>query len=138
MALSAALAAACASAQAPAPSPSPSSPAAAGSTGARKVDGATAAALVKAGARVVDVRTPHEFATGHVPGALNVPYDEIERRAGEIGPPASEVVLYCRTGRRSAVGARALEKLGYTKVYDMGSMSAWPSGDGAGAPARAQ
>jgi len=92
-----------------------------------KVDGATAAALAKDGARVVDVRTPQEFASGHVPGAFNIPYDEVERRAAEVGPPSAEVIVYCRTGRRSAVAAQTLERLGYRKVYDLGSISAWPT-----------
>jgi rhodanese-related sulfurtransferase len=99
------------------------------------VDGATARSLAADGARVVDVRTPQEFAEGHVPGALNVPHDEIARRAEEIGPPSTKVVVYCRSGRRSAVAAQALEKLGYRQVYDLGSFSAWPR-DAAGEPVK--
>ncbi len=91
-----------------------------------KVDGPTARALVAAGARLVDVRTPQEFAEGHVPGAVNVPHDEIALRAGEIGPPSTRVVLYCRSGKRSAIAARTLAGLGYDKVYDLGSFSDWP------------
>ena len=90
------------------------------------VDGATAKALVAAGARVVDVRTPQEFASGHVPGAINIPYEEIGKRAAEIGPPSTPVVLYCRTGRRSGVAAEALQKAGYGRLYDFKSVSAWP------------
>lgn len=82
------------------------------------VDAATALALAGKGARVVDVRTPAEFAEGHVPGAVNVPFDEIARRAGEVGPKDAPVVLYCRSGRRSGVAAETLRALGYTKVYD--------------------
>ncbi len=89
------------------------------------VDGAAARDLVRAGARVVDVRTPAEFAEGHVPGALNVPFDEIARRAGEVGPPGAPVVLYCRSGRRSAIAAETLRGLGYTKVYDLQRYEAW-------------
>ena len=90
------------------------------------VDGATARALVAAGARVVDVRTPQEFASGHVPGAINIPYEEIGKRASEIGPPSTPVVLYCRTGRRSGIAAGALQKAGFSKVYDFKSVTAWP------------
>lgn len=90
------------------------------------VDGATAKALAAAGARVVDVRTPQEFAAGHVPGAINIPYEEIGKRAAEIGPPSTQVVLYCRTGRRSGIAADALQKAGYSKLYDFKSVSAWP------------
>lgn len=91
-----------------------------------RVDGATAQSLAAAGARVVDVRTPQEFASGHVPGALNIPYEEVGKRAAEIGPPSTAVVLYCRSGRRSAIAAEALEKAGYKKVYDLQVVTAWP------------
>jgi rhodanese-related sulfurtransferase len=90
------------------------------------VDGATAKSLAAAGAKVVDVRTAEEFASGHVPGAINIPYDQIARRASEIGPPSTPVVLYCRTGRRSGIAVEALQKAGYEKLYDFRSVTAWP------------
>jgi len=90
------------------------------------VDGATAKSLAAAGAKVVDVRTAEEFASGHVPGAINIPYDQIARRASEIGPPSTRVVLYCRTGRRSGIAVEALQKAGYEKLYDLRSVTAWP------------
>jgi len=90
------------------------------------VDGVTARALVASGAKVVDVRTPQEFASGHVPGAINIPFDEIGRRASEIGPASTPVVLYCRTGRRSGIAADALQKAGFSKLYDFKSVTAWP------------
>jgi rhodanese-related sulfurtransferase len=91
-----------------------------------RVDGATAKSLAAAGAKVVDVRTAEEFASGHVPGAINIPYDQIARRASEIGPPSTPVVLYCRTGRRSGIAVETLRKAGYEKLYDFQSVSAWP------------
>jgi len=91
-----------------------------------RVDGATAKSLAAAGAKVVDVRTAEEFASGHVPGAINIPYDQIARRASEIGPPSTQVVLYCRTGRRSGIAVEALQKAGYEKLYDLRSVTAWP------------
>jgi phage shock protein E len=91
-----------------------------------KVDGATAKALVAAGAKVVDVRTPDEFAYGHVPGALNIPFDEIGKRTAEIGPASTPVVLYCRSGHRSGIAMETLSKAGYGKLYDLRSVSAWP------------
>jgi phage shock protein E len=90
------------------------------------VDGATAKALVAAGAKVVDVRTPEEFTAGHVPGAINIPHDQLPRRAAEIGPASTPVVLYCRTGRRSGIAAEALQKAGFSKLYDLKSVTAWP------------
>ena len=91
-----------------------------------RVDGATAKALVAEGARVVDVRTPQEFASGHVPGAINIPYEEIGKRTSEIGPTSTPVVIYCRTGRRSGIAVEALQKAGYSRLYDFQSVTAWP------------
>ncbi len=82
------------------------------------VDAATALSLAASGVRVVDVRAPGEFAAGHVPGAVNIPYDQIALRAGEVGPREAPVVLYCRSGHRSGIAAETLRGLGYTKVYD--------------------
>lgn len=90
------------------------------------VDGAAAKALVASGAKVVDVRTPQEFASGHVPGAINIPYEEVGKRTAEIGPSSTQVVLYCRTGRRSAIAADALKKAGFQDLYDMQSVTNWP------------
>ena len=103
----------------------PSAPAAAEVKPGR-VDGATGKSLAVAGAKVVDVRTPQEFASGHVPGAINIPFDEIGRRASEIGPASTPVVLYCRTGRRSGIAAEALQKAGFSKLYDFKSVTSWP------------
>jgi phage shock protein E len=91
-----------------------------------KVDGAAAKSLVASGARVVDVRTADEFASGHVPGAINIPYDQLPGRAAEIGPTSTPVVLYCRSGRRSAIAVDALKKAGFSKLYDMQTATAWP------------
>lgn len=49
---------------------------------------------------ILDVRTPEEFAEGHVPGAILIPYDQLAERLSELGG-ATEVVLYCRSGRRA-------------------------------------
>lgn len=89
-----------------------------------RVDGAEAARLVNdEGATLVDVRTPGEYAQGHVDGALNVPLQELPGGASAIdqGHP---VVVYCRSGRRSAEAARILAREGY-EVHDLGPMSAW-------------
>jgi phage shock protein E len=99
------------------------------------IDGETARRLASAGARVVDVRTPQEFAEGHVPGALNIPHEQIRGRVAELGPPGSPVVLYCRSGRRSGIAAQALHELGYANVYDAQRYSAWPrDGGSTGSP----
>lgn len=89
------------------------------------VDGGTARRLVAQGVKVVDVRTPEEFAAGHVPGAVNIPFDQVGARHAEIGPPSAPVLLYCHSGRRSGVAARALAERGFSAVYDMRSFDAW-------------
>jgi phage shock protein E len=108
-------------AESPVPSSQASRPVAPG-----VIDGATAKALVAAGAKVLDVRTPDEFSAGHVPGAINIPFDQLPRRAAEIGATTTPVVLYCRSGRRSGIAAEALQKAGFSKVYDFKTVTAWP------------
>ncbi|HET6413967.1 MAG TPA: rhodanese-like domain-containing protein [Anaeromyxobacter sp.] len=89
------------------------------------VDAATARRLVAAGVKVVDVRTPAEFDKGHVPGAVNIPYDEMERRAGELGPPTTPLLLYCQSGRRSEIAIRTLKGKGFTRLYDLRAYRYW-------------
>lgn len=73
---------------------------------------------------VLDVRTAEEHAEGHIPGALLMPYDEIPLRFAERDK-ARPLVVYCRSGRRSAIAAESLRKLGYTRVYDLGGLESW-------------
>jgi rhodanese-related sulfurtransferase len=74
---------------------------------------------------VLDVRSPEEFAAGHVPGAVNIPHDQVASRLAEI-PKNKEVVLYCRSGRRSALAAETLEANGYKDLRLMqGDMPGW-------------
>jgi phage shock protein E len=89
------------------------------------VDGATAHRLVADGVRVVDVRTPQEFQAGHVPGATNVPYDQIGARAGELGPPSAPLLLYCHSGRRSGIAVQTLKAQGFTRLYDLQAYDRW-------------
>jgi rhodanese-related sulfurtransferase len=92
------------------------------------VDGAEAKRLVAAGARLVDVRDAESFAGQHIPGAINIPVDEVAVRAAEIGPTSVSVVVYCRSGVRSAKAAAILAGLGYRHVYDLGSYLNWGEG----------
>ena len=89
------------------------------------VDGDAAHKLVASGVKVVDVRTPAEFAEGHVPGAINIPYDEMEKRYAEIGPASTPVLVYCRTGHRSGIAARTLREKGYSKLFDLQTYDRW-------------
>ncbi len=78
---------------------------------------------VAEGALLLDVRTPQEFAEGHVPGAKNIPVQELAQRIAELGA-ARRVVVYCRSGGRSASAAQILRQAGHD-VLDVGPMSAY-------------
>ncbi len=90
------------------------------------VDGATAQQLQARGVTILDVRTAQEFESGHVPGAINIPYGQVGSRSAELGAKARPVLLYCRSGRRSGIAAAELVKQGFTAVYDFRSLSDWP------------
>lgn len=78
---------------------------------------------------VIDVRTKEEYSSGRVPGSYLIPFDEIKNKAEELPHDKNEdIVVYCRSGRRSATAAETLLELGYTKVYDMGAISNWTYG----------
>lgn len=89
----------------------------------RTIDGAEARRLVGAGATLLDVRSPEEFGAGHLQGAINVPVQVLAGRMGELSK-GRKVVVYCRSGARSASAAGLLERAGYD-VYDLGPMHAW-------------
>jgi rhodanese-related sulfurtransferase len=74
---------------------------------------------------VLDVRTPEEFVSGHVPGAVNIPYDQVGARLAEV-PKDKEVVLYCRSGRRAVMAGEVLAANGYTRLQHLdGDIVAW-------------
>jgi rhodanese-related sulfurtransferase len=63
---------------------------------------------------VLDVRTPEEYQAEHVEGALNIPVQELPQRLGELGAPGPEVLVYCRSGNRSASAVTLLQRAGHT------------------------
>lgn len=76
---------------------------------------------------LIDVRTPEEYKTVRIPGSILVPDYEITDKIEKVVPDKnSTVILYCRSGRRSAQAAKELAKMGYTKVLDMGGIMDWP------------
>jgi len=81
--------------------------------------------LVEKGALLVDVRSREEFAAGHLPGAVNVPVAELEGREGELGAKDRALVVYCRSGNRSARAAGILARGGFREVHNLGAMSRW-------------
>ncbi len=88
------------------------------------IDGSTASELVANGALLVDVRTPAEYAEGHVSGAVNIPLDELPDRLDEL-PTTGPIVVYCRSGNRSAQATSILCDAGLY-VLDVGAMSNYP------------
>lgn len=76
---------------------------------------------------LIDVREKDEYAEGHIQGALLIPYDEIEESAEKILTDKQQTILvYCRSGRRSAIAAQTLSSLGYTDIRDFGGIIDWP------------
>ena len=76
---------------------------------------------------VLDTREQDEFDEGHIPGAILIPYTEIENKAKEMLTDKDKLILvYCRSGRRSKIAAEALSKLGYTNVKEFGGIIDWP------------
>lgn len=79
---------------------------------------------IKAGALVVDVRSPEEFSNGHLDNAVNVPHTTIAQNIALFGADkAREIVLYCRSGRRSGLALVELKALGFTNVVNAGGYS---------------
>ena len=78
-------------------------------------------------ALLLDVRTPGEYAAGHVGGALNVPHDQLAARLAELGDSRTRpVVVYCKSGRRAGMAADVLLGAGYSRVFHLeGDMNGW-------------
>lgn len=75
---------------------------------------------------VLDVREQNEFDEGHIPSAILIPYTDIESRAGELLPDKDkQILVYCRSGRRSKIAAEKLAELGYTNVKEFGGINDW-------------
>ena len=76
---------------------------------------------------ILDVRTEGEYNQGHIPNSILVPdaylRDEIEEK---IPDKNTKILVYCRSGRRSAASAKLLIEMGYTDVYDFGGIMDWP------------
>jgi molybdopterin/thiamine biosynthesis adenylyltransferase/rhodanese-related sulfurtransferase len=99
----------------------------------REVDARTADARRAAGATLIDVREQVEWDAGHIAGSLFIPRGFLAQEiAAAVPDRATEIVVYCRSGVRSAIGAQQLQQLGYGNVVNMaGGILAW---DAAGLP----
>ena len=72
---------------------------------------------------ILDVRRPDEYAEGHIPGAINVPNEEIgTTEIAELPNKSQLILVYCRSGRRSKEASEKLVKLGYTNIVEFGGI----------------
>jgi len=78
---------------------------------------------------ILDVRTPEEFAEGHIKGAILIPDYEVGDKAGSLLTDKNQLILvYCRSGRRSKNAANELATLGYTNIKEFGGINDWKYG----------
>ncbi|WMI79825.1 rhodanese-like domain-containing protein [Anaerotignum sp. MB30-C6] len=99
-----------------------------GNTGYQTISASQAYDMIQAEENLIilDVRTQEEFDEGHIPNAILLPNNEIGEKADSILTDKDATILvYCRSGRRSALAAIELAALGYTDVYDFGGMTDW-------------
>ncbi len=84
----------------------------------------------KKGVVVLDVRTPEEFAEGHIEGAVNVPLQSLKPGEKVSAAPDTKgtLLVYCRSGKRATAASEILLKSGYEKVYNFGGVQGWPFG----------
>ena len=74
---------------------------------------------LQSGALVIDVRSPQEYANGHFSTAINIPYDQVKQRLGELGEDKKRpIVLYCYVGSRSAAVKRILQANGFVSIIN--------------------
>lgn len=75
---------------------------------------------------LIDVRTPDDYAQGHIEGALNIPAQELVARAEtELPDKAARILVYCQIGIMSALATDALIQMGYTNVASLGGINGW-------------
>jgi len=93
------------------------------STSTKKPSMATIQSDVKAGAQLIDVRTPEEYNAGYIQGAINLPLASIQ--SGQLPTAAKDkkVYLYCHSGNRAGQAKIVLEQAGYTNVTNLGGIN---------------
>ena len=76
---------------------------------------------------IVDVRRQDEYDEGHIPGAILIPNESIDKERPKELPDLDQIILvYCRSGRRSKEASEKLAKMGYTNIYEFGGIITWP------------
>ncbi len=84
-----------------------------------KADPTDFRALIRNGARIIDVRTPQEFRLGHIEEARNIPLQLLQARIDELDP-SDTLILCCASGSRSGTAKRILKSYGFNEVYNGG------------------
>lgn len=92
----------------------------------QSIDWETAIKMQKSGAIFIDVRSPSELSQGFAPYAVNIPLNELKHRISEL-PKDKDLLIYCRSGRRSEIATKFLSDNGYTRAYNvLGGFLAFP------------
>jgi phage shock protein E len=91
----------------------------------RKAPASLVIEKIKAGAKIIDVRSPQEFSGDSYPKAKNIPLDSLPSRLGELQKD-KPIVLYCASGARSAQAARILKAAGFSDAISAGGLSDMP------------
>lgn len=77
------------------------------------------------GAVLLDVRTPQEFKSGHIPQSKNIPLQTIEKVSSVVKNKDTALYVYCQSGARSRQAASVLKGMGYTNVKNIGGIAAY-------------
>ena len=78
------------------------------------------------GAVLLDVRTPQEYGAGHIPGSQNIPLQSIDKVDAFIASKDTPLFIYCHSGARSSRAVKALARMGYANVKNIGGIAAYP------------
>ena len=98
-------------------------------SGYRQVSKDEAVALMdgESGYIMLDVRTAEEFSDSHIPGAVNIPNEEIgTEEIPQLPDKDQKIFVYCRSGNRSKQASEKLAALGYTNIIEFGGINSWP------------
>ena len=81
--------------------------------------------MATAGAVLLDVREPDEYAAGHIPGSVNLPLSVIAAAPKRVPKKDTPLFVYCLSGNRSSSAVGALKSMGYTSVTNIGGIRGW-------------
>lgn len=96
-----------------------------GNKSGKSLSQAAEEAKSNADVKLVDVRTPEEFRMGHVPGALNLPLDDLQAAGRLLADKNAQLYLYCASGARSAMAVGMLKRMGYANCFNAGGVGSY-------------